>query len=302
MRQEVEALCQALTQNTTLLELRAGGRPLSADGVAAFSRLLAVNRTLRVLCIGGADFGDEGAAVLAEGLAQNEGLHELDLAGPRGIGFGGAEALSEAIDQQEYRLQRAGAGVPGLRALDLSRNPIGDAGAGELAAHAFLLQRLALSACELGWQAAMMLGHDATCKGSRLRELDLSGNPLGPSGGDMLAMGMSTGGGLIAGEPVHLAVLNLADSGIADAGAAAVLCAAAAVTSLRQLDMSRCGLKGDAVPQSVARPRCNSLTELALSGNDLSTVTISVFVRCCTNLVSLDLSGERDIACVRSSG
>ncbi len=308
----MEALCHALQHNTALLELRAGGRPLDAAGAAAVSRLLAANRTLRLLCVGGADFGSEGAAALAKGLAHNQGLRELDLAGPRSIGQEGAEALAEAIANQQSSLQPAmqpaddhSRSEPspcpepsdcGLRALDLSGNPIGDAGACALAAHASTLERLSLSACGLGCEAAAMLGEAASRSGSRLRQLDLSGNQLGPEGPDMLARSLTAH--LAAGGSAVLEDLNLADTGLADAGAAAVLAAAAALPMLRRLDMSSCGLTGDTVEQAlVQRPHSNSLTSLVLSDNALSSAGISAFVGSCRNLVSLDLAGEPMFQC-----
>ena len=303
----MEALCHALQHNTTLLELRAGGRRLDGAGTAAFSRLLAANRTLRLLCIGGADFGNEGAAALATGLAQNQSLRELDLAGPRGIGPEGAEALAQALGSQQTSLhpatQRADIGShmqclecaepesTGLQALDLSGNPIGDAGACALAEHASVLERLSLSTCGLACGAAERLGEAATSTGSRLRELDLSGNQLGPEGADMLAKSLTTN--LAACGSAALQILNLADTGIADAGAAAMLAVAAALPTLRHLDMSKCGLTGDTLEQAFAqRPRSNSLTSLVLAGNALSSASISAVVGSCRHLVSLDLSGE----------
>ena len=303
----MEALCHALRHNTVLQELRAGGRPIDAAGAAAVSRLLAANRTLRLLCIGGAGFGSEGAAAVAEGLAQNQGLRELDLAGPRGIGRKGAEALAEAIAHQLSSLQPAtqladGGGQIkpspcaeptelGLRVLDLSGNPISDAGACALAAHGGALERLSLSACGLGSDAAVKLGQAASRKGSRLRELNLSGNQLGPDGADTLVKGLTKD--LTAGVSAALEALNLADTGLGDAGAAAVLAAAAALPALRHLNLSRCGVTGDAVEQAaVQRPRGNSLTLLVLSDNALSSASIPALVGSCRNLVSLDLSGE----------
>ena len=301
-RQEVEALCNALRRNTTLLELRAGGRRLDVAGAAAFSRLLAANHTLRLLCIGGADFGDEAAVVLAEGLAQNIDLQELDLAGPRGIGPRGAEALAEALLQQQHRRQPtaqrshvggqskrsqgAEADSSGLRVLDLSQNPIGDGGGAALAVCASGLEHLTLTACGLGCEAAAALGRAASCDGSSLCEVDLSLNPLGPAGGEKLAAGLTANGHAV------LASLALADTQLNDAGAAAVLAASAALPSLRHLDLSRCGLQGDAELQSLARLPINSLTSLVLSGNDLSSASISAFMDIGMNLLILDLSGE----------
>ncbi len=312
VRQEVEALCHALQHNTTLHELRAGGRPLDAAGAAAFSRLLAANRTLRMLCVGGADFGSKGAAALAEGLAQNQGLRELDLAGPRSIGPEGAKALAEAIAHQQSSLQQTtqpagghnqteSSPCPetrdlGLRAFDLSGNPIGDAGACALAAHVSTLERLTLSACGLGCEAAAMLGEAVSRRGSRLRQLDLSGNQLGPEGADMLARSLTKH--LAAGASAVIEDLNLADTGLADAGAAAVLTAAAALPTLRQLNISKCGLTGDTVEQAFRqRPHSHSLTSLLLSDNVLTSAGISAFVGSCRNLVSLDLSGEPKVQC-----
>ena len=302
--QEVEALCHSLHDNTSLLELRAGGRQLDAAAAAAFARLLAANATLRLLCIGGTGFGDDGAAALAEGLARNMGLRELDLAGPRGIGCDGAAALAKAIYAQPHGLTApsgvdgyeedkrtppeygAADGTGGLRVLDLSQNAIGSDGVRALATVASSLERLALSSCLVNSDAAEALGRAASCKGSRLRDLDLSGNPLGPAGSSALATGLTTGGHAV------LQTLNLADTGLTDDGATSVLIAAALLPSLRLLDLGRCALTGDTMARPGKAKDLNSLTSLLLSGNDLSSNGIAAIVGTCTSPLVVDLSGE----------
>ena len=302
-RQEVEALCQSLHDNTTLLELRAGGRQIDAAAAAAFARLLAANGTMRLLCVGGTELGDEGAAALAEGLAKNRALRELDLAGPRGIGHDGAVALAQAIHAQSHPLTAtngmSGAaedkcwlsngakdGRAGLRVLDLSQNAIGSDGICSLARVASSLERLTLSTCGADSLAAAALGRAASCKASRLRDLDLSGNPLGAGGASALAAGLTSGGHAV------LETLNLADTGLTDEGAVVMLAAAAKLPSLRRLDLSRCGLTGYPMAHKDGGECLNSLTSLLLSGNELSSNGIAAVMGTCTNLTSADLSGE----------
>ena len=302
VHQEVEALCQSLRNNTTLLELRAGGRQLDAAGAAAFACMLTANCTLRLLCIGSTDFGNDAAAKLAEGLARNTALRELDLGGPRGITGHGAAALAQAIHVQSQSLVVSGTDdaaeddsrptssaandMGGLRVLDLSRNAIGDTGVCSLANVASSLMSLTLSACGADSLAAAALGRAASCKASRLLHLDLSLNKLGPGGASALATGLTSGGHAV------LETLNLADTDVVDEGAVEVLAAAAQLPSLRRLDLSRCGLNGDGLAHLDGADVLNALTTLVLADNDLNSNGIAALMGCCPEIKSAILSGE----------
>lgn len=241
----------------------------------ALASMLAANRTLRSLCIGDATFGDSGASLLAEGLRCNPTLQELDLSS-RGVGAAGAEALAQALRRQPGVIaalasSTAGEGtvnggssgsspvaltgssvvVARLQTLDLSLNPLGCEGAAAIAACVPGVNRIILSGCGIGTDGARALGAAVgfTHAGlNQLHSLDLNSNPLGPSGGQALADGLTEGGA----SPNGPTELNLADTAIGDEAVKALAQSlGGSGSNLRILDLSRCGLQDSSAAEVV---------------------------------------------------
>lgn len=75
------ALCDALLENTTLLELHASGHAMTPAAASHIARMLQSNSVLRSLAVGDAAFSDQAVTALAAGLNQNTSLTHLDFEG-----------------------------------------------------------------------------------------------------------------------------------------------------------------------------------------------------------------------------
>eukprot|EP00928_Gymnodinium_smaydae_P088284 TRINITY_DN72398_c0_g1_i1.p1 TRINITY_DN72398_c0_g1~~TRINITY_DN72398_c0_g1_i1.p1 ORF type:complete len:336 (-),score=101.98 TRINITY_DN72398_c0_g1_i1:254-1261(-) len=145
---------------------------------------------LRVLGVAGNGLGDAAVALLAEGLRRSAALEVLGLA-RNAIGDHGCALLSEALREQRAMLKAeasepAGAGADGdvgaeakdlglaggcprrpsgLAELDLSENPLGDAGLEALAEAACEVPRLDAPAGPWGLARLAVAGHRGTSRG-----------------------------------------------------------------------------------------------------------------------------------------
>ena len=130
-------LCAALAGNTTLVELAASGKKLSAAALEAVAAMLRRNTALRRLSLGDAALGTAGVATLAGGLETNTGVQSIDFSF-KTLDAAAGECLEKLLASNQA-----------LTELLLSRNELGDEAA-----------------------AAMMRGHAAN-PGSKLVKLDL---------------------------------------------------------------------------------------------------------------------------------
>jgi hypothetical protein len=151
-------------------------------------------------------------------------------AAPRLRGFG---ACNVAIDPDAVA-ELVGREWPHLEALDLSDNPIGDAGLSLLAASAWIkrVRSLDVSRCQLGATSITAL----VAADAPLGSLNLSGNPVADGAAQLLGSAATT----------SLETLNLADTGLTDAGLLA-LAAAPSIGALRSLDVSRNAVTGTGI-------------------------------------------------------
>jgi hypothetical protein len=202
---------------------------------AAGARLLADDPRLikiRMLDLCGQKIGDEGLAALLSSRRLRP-LTELRLA-ENGLSIAGVRALvaSPAMSEvSELDLSGNGLGpdaitelaplVPRLEILELSQNPLGDAGARALAAAGPRCKELSLRFTGLGPEGLAALVDAGVLAGTD--SLQLTGNPLGDAGAEVLArLAPQTGGlshvnlGWTDLSPRGLAVLL--DSGLFDKG------------------------------------------------------------------------------------
>ena len=164
---------------------------------------------------------------------------------------------------------------PNLRSLDVSRNPLGPAGAaclGRALPHAAQLRELALNYTHLCGTSAS--GVDALSTGvaghPSLRTLELGGNAIGANGG----MGVRGLVSALSHPEGGLAVLKLGGNALGPAGTAAIASVLLERATLTNLDLSANQLTGvwgkclDGVRALAMALACNSsLKELDLSAN-----------------------------------
>lgn len=186
-------LASALRVNATLrrLDLRDNGR-IGAGGVAALAEALAANSTLERLSLGGTErVSAESARALLRAVSSHRSLTDLSLRSAE-LAAEDARALVEMsgcplrrLDlNQSLRNREAllaflsGIGrAQALTHLDLSRNPLGDKGAAELASSVGpALVGVVLRRCGIGAAGATAIA--AALRDNRsLASLDVSGNP-----------------------------------------------------------------------------------------------------------------------------
>lgn len=120
------ALATALTRNNTLTSLDLGGirgvnrNHVGARGAEALGNMLMANAVLHTLDLSSNGLGIEGTGLIASGLQENTSLRSLKLA-CNNIGPDGCRLLASVLQGSC------------LEHVDLSRNAIGDAGAGHVA-------------------------------------------------------------------------------------------------------------------------------------------------------------------------
>ncbi len=242
------------------------GNALGREGL----KLLLSARTferLEELDLAGNDLGPAGAMVLA-GAPSVRRLWRLRLAND-GLGDAGVAALLGSANLSGLRtldiaqndlsasaVSLIGDAPPQLEHLDLSRNPLGAAGATSLAEslRRLRIRHLAVSGCNLDGRALAELLHAAT----RLESLDAADNPIGTDGARLIAQVATT---------AQLEHLDLSRCGLGRAGLASLL---DGVGSLRRLALSsnRLGDEGASLLVAYA-PRLPRLERLELDDDDL---------------------------------
>ncbi|XP_064364035.1 tonsoku-like protein [Dromaius novaehollandiae] len=237
----------------------AGGLALRPPHLPPLLRALKLQAPLRQLRLAGSGLGDGAAAELLAALDTMPGLVLLDLSGNR--------LSAQGLQQLVPRLPGTAA-FQSLEELDLSLNPLGDAGCRPLALllrACPVLTTLWLQGCGF---AAGFLQHcrpalaGALAGAAHLKTLAVSCNALGPAGLEQLLRSLSCG---------TLGRLELGS--VAPAGAEAV---------------------AEAVRGYLTQEGC-ALTHLTLSGNRLDDAAVLELARClptCPALLSLDLSAN----------
>ena len=223
------ALAAALAASPAVTSLQATGRPIGPEGARAMGRLLCAQpTTLRHLSLGDATFADAGClGALLDGMGPAGApctLDGLDLS-LKGLSAGLSSELAELLRR-----------CPQLRALDLSRNELGDA-----------IASLRLPVL-----------------GATLTTLDLSG--CGLTAGSLSALvggGENQLGDLRVIETLRLSRANLRDA------TAEHLTPLLAHASLTTLHLEECALQAQPLADALAAAALlTPLRELRLCGND----------------------------------
>lgn len=187
------ALCDILTTDTVITELKASGKGIGADGARAIGRLLASGKcALRHVAVGDTSFGSAGGLNEVRIALEGDGasfcpLHVLDLSF-KGLRRTDAEDLKVILNH-----------CPDLRQLDVSRNPLGGAGlisalaprsCADTTPRSCALVFLELSETELDATAIGSLADmEAANKESKLRSLQAFHAARNPGIGDTAHVG-----------------------------------------------------------------------------------------------------------------
>jgi hemoglobin-like flavoprotein/Ran GTPase-activating protein (RanGAP) involved in mRNA processing and transport len=235
-------------------------------------------RRLKRLTLSDDALGDAGIAALL-GSPHLSGIRELTLS-QNGITASGATLLADA--------------PPQLECLDLSHNPLGDAGAEAAAAALARLRvtRLALTGCNIGAD-----GLERLLATERLTGLDVSSSPLGRRGIEAIArargLGLLEHLSLSQGElgpegttalmaSPHLGALrslDLSSNGIGDVGVTAIVASAPRLSRLERLHLADNGLGPDAAEALSASSLANHLCHLDLAHNQLGDAGAEMLAR-----------------------
>ena len=308
----------ASQQLTQLRHLSLAGNGLGIGGAEALAR---APFPLRTLDLTDNDLQAAGATALA-GSAALADLETLSLAGNQiGSDGAGAVAVSHTLTQlRSLDLSHNGIGASGmaalalsnnvgrLRALRLAQNNLGLQGielllqSNRLAA----LEELDLASNEFGAQGAMALSSSPFTR--RLKALQVADNALGDAGLAALlgashltglrSLGVSqngvtaAGATLLGGASGELEDLDLSTNELGPAGAAA-LGAVLPRTHLSRLNVSACGLTGEAIATLIQGGR-GVITSLAVAGNGLEAEGVRrlAAVAEAGTLVELDVSSN----------
>jgi hemoglobin-like flavoprotein/Ran GTPase-activating protein (RanGAP) involved in mRNA processing and transport len=236
---------------TRLRVLDVSGNEIGAAGAAALA-LSGNVATLTTLSLGRNCLGLEGVALL---LASNRfgSLMELDVSSNT-IGAQGAMTLA------------ASPAVRRLRMLDVGDNGLGDAGLAALLGAPYLtgLRRLRLAQNGITASGVALLGVTP----AELNDLDLSGNPVGPTG----AMAMRG----VLGR-MRLSRLMVDDCGLGADGCAAI--AEDAPATLVRLSLAGNAIGADGAARLAAVDAAHRLTDLDASHNDLGAAGLAALLR-----------------------
>lgn len=234
----MEDICLGLSENKTLRRLDLSGNSLNAPAAEALGRALSTtNRDddaadpvgtaagaprLESLDLSRNPLGDEGGAALFRALARCGSLRSLKVA-ESGLGAGAANALARALGaahaggdpQPAALLPLPSGGLFHIKALDLSKNELGAAGAASL---------------------AEALGRGGA---PHLASLSLGYNGIGDEG----ARALGRAGGSSSSSPSSFRVLDLGGNGLTGEGIASVL----GVAGLREAKLfhNSCGDEGE---------------------------------------------------------
>jgi len=226
----VTTLCEAL-QNSQVQELDLSDTDIGTNGLKAVADMIAVVSSLTSLSLGGRNvIGDDGAAVIARALKNSKtcNLASLNLSGEHGtanqIGAVGARGLAEYISVSAS-----------LTILSIQDNFLGDDGT-KLLCDALSqstvtnIEELNFYENNIEWAGARAVGQMAAVVAS-LTKINLSANFLGDRGVIALCDALKNS------KVTKLQQLEVADNGIGDIGAEALVQMVANVTSLNFLDV-----------------------------------------------------------------
>ena len=267
---EVERLAAALGRNTHLTTLSASGHAVPPSSLKILGKALKTAYSLKRIAVGDKSMGDEGVLALfgETGFGVLEGI---DLA-YKNISADGMAVLGAALGRS-----------CSLKDLNLSRNPVGDAGlvafceaAGD-AVTLSTLQTANLSECQIG--AAGMESLSKLLIQTGCASLGLASNPLGSSSSSSLKALMQEG-------KLHTLLLEscaLGDNGVAE------LCQMEIATGVRTLDLSGNGMgKDGAVHLAKRLSSWDALTDLKLANNLIGEDGIVTIAKALTRLETLD--------------
>ncbi|MEZ4248464.1 MAG: globin domain-containing protein [Polyangiales bacterium] len=246
-----------------LRELDLSSNALGATGAMLLASAPFVRRLERLM-VSDDQLGDAGVAAL--------------LGSPH---LGGLRAL--AIAQNEVTASGAtlfASAPPQLESLDLSLNPLGDAGA-EAAAEA--LRRLRIETLRVAGASLGANGVAALLRAGRLLSLDASQNAIGPDGALRLANAVGSleqlalagcnlgprGARALLGAPGRLRDLDLASNALGDDGATALVAAAPNLARLERLNLADDGIGADGAEALAVSSLATHLRELSLADGSL---------------------------------
>jgi len=270
---------------------------------------LVLGNAIRKLDLAGHGIGDEGCVAVAEVLLAGARVETLDLRN-NGIADTGAASLATAIEVSSTlkhcvlcNNKIGPAGAVSLTAAfkysstieewDLSSNPIGNDGL-KVFLQGFLVNRvvtvLAIRDTMLEDDGCDMLGNSSWGGLSKLSELDVSGNQLGPQGCASLCRMMMR-------RCSVLAVLDLRDNVLGDESGKCIAKALSTNPVLQTLCLARCAI-GDAGVCAIADALDSDSTLRALDlklnlFGDSAGVGLATALARCTSLLLLDMTSEK---------
>ena len=287
-------IAPALRVNPHLSRVRVSDNLLGDAGVLDVA--MALPPSVRSLHIANNGMSDEVATAFADLLAERANLRvSVDCGTVVGVG-----ALLGAQGWHRDRLQLGSSGITGataaliasslphnrsLRHLDISENSIPERFVVALVraeAGRAVLRHLDLSGLGLAQDACRALSD--LLRHASIRVLKASRNPIGPSGGALLAEALSACSTL-----THL---DLCSAEILDAGAAPLLMALRTNRSLKTLRLGFNGLR-DAGEVATMLRRNGALTKLDLSHNGFEDSAIAEALSTNATLAALDATGNR---------
>ena len=315
------ALSASLSLLTGLHSVDVRGNEIGAEGAVALVTSLCLLTTLQSIDVSSDDVGAEGAEVLSASLVYLTALQSLSVSNNY-IGYEGALALSTSLSHltslQSLNVSNNYIGYEGalalsaslvrltaLQSLNVSCNLVGDMGVVDLSVsffHLTSLQSLDVSYNDIGAEGAEVLSVSLVHL-TALQSLNVSCNLVGDKGA--LALSASL---------VHLTALQSLNVSCNDIGAAgalalgACLCQMTALqsldiwknaigtggvicildsisTTIESLKVSICGLEGHLVTDM---SRLTRLREIDLSGNNLTSLDLSLFLLPCLDQCSLN--------------
>lgn len=185
----LQAICNALETNTTLISLNLDGNELGVEGARILGKSLALNSGIQHLELRDNGFGDAGVEALCQGLRGHKSLQLLDL-GSNEITAVGAAMLARFLLADYEQIPPVVEGVPTpaspLNVLILNGNEkIGDEGCTAFAKSLIInssLSSLQLRKCGIRAEGAVGIADVLLNDNSTLLELDFNENMPGVEG------------------------------------------------------------------------------------------------------------------------
>ncbi|KAI2509812.1 hypothetical protein MHU86_4523 [Fragilaria crotonensis] len=286
---EVERLAAALGRNTHLTTLSASGHAVPPASLKILGKALATTKFLKKVALGDKNMGNEGVLALV-GETGFGVLEVVDLAF-KNISEDGMAVLGAALGRSCF-----------LKDIDLSRNPVGNAGlvtfceaAGDPVSLS-TLQNVNLSECQIG-----AVGMESLAKllvQTSCTSLGLASNPLGPLSASSLAA-------LIQDGKLQMLVLEsceLGDEGLAE------LCQKGIPSGVQILDLSNNGIgNNSAINLAKMLSSWDALSDLKLANNligEEGMLTVSTALTCTEALdaTNTDCGVQGATSLIRATG